>query len=252
MQFVSFYNMGNFSIIVATILLLSSCNSSEITERYNNGQKKEEKVYIKSKSDYTLIRYFQNGQKSFEGKIENNLFVNKKTSYFENGQISQVDSLFKPCILNFCCCDGLVTRFRENGIIEETFTNINGVENGIVRVYDTLGKLEFEYMMRKGKKNGLFKTYFVNGNISFKATFKNDTIIGYALYLKENGDTLKMMKYNGEQMDFPYFKWLENGQILKGELTNNGRQALWSWMDKNRKIIKKEVVNFDKEVVAPE
>ena len=250
---VSCDNMRQTLIFISTLICLTSCNSTEVTERHSNGKPKEERTYFnKDSSDFKIVQYYPSGQKSFEGNVINNLFVGQKINYFEKGKIKQIDSLYKPCALDFCCCDGVVKRFRESGILLETFINKGGVENGLVFTYDTLGKLESKYEMFNGHKNGKAEKYFDNGTLAFKAHFQNDTIKGYALYFYGNGDTLKMMKYNGNNMDFPYYKWLKNGQIIKGEVINNGNQILWTWMDKNRNILKTTKAKFATEITVPE
>ena len=232
---------------------MTSCKHKVVTERYLNGKPKEERTYLnKDNTDFKIVQYYPNGQISFEGNVINKLFVGQKINYYENGKIKQIDSLHKPCALDYCCCDGLVKRYRENGILRETFITKNGVENGLVFAYDTLGNLESKVEMVNGRKNGKAEKFFDNGILAFKATFQNDTIQGYALYFYGNGDTLKMMKYHGNDMGFPYYKWLKNGQIIKGEVVNNGKQILWSWMDKNRTILKTKTEKFVDEISVPE
>jgi antitoxin component YwqK of YwqJK toxin-antitoxin module len=245
--------MRHTLIFISTLLCLTSCYHTVVTERHSNGKPKEERTYFNSDStDFKIVQYYPSGRISFEGNVINKLFVGQKINYYENATIKQIDSLYKPCALDFCCCDGLVKRYRENGILQETFINKNGVENGLVFTYDTLGRLETKYEMVNGRKNGKAEKYFENGILAFKATFQNDTIQGYALYFYGNGDTLKMMKYYGDGMDFPYYKWLKNGQIIKGEVINNGKQILWSWMDKNRNILKTKTAKFANEITVPD
>jgi len=235
------------------LICLTSCKHTEVTERYSNGKPKEVRTYLnKDSTDFKIVQYYPSGQISFEGNVVNKLFVGQKINYYENGKIKQIDSLHKPCALDFCCCDGLVRRYRENGTLQETFINKNGVEAGLVFTYDTLGRLETKYEMINGRKNGQAEKYFEDGTLAFKATFHNETIQGYAVYFYGNGDTLKMMKYNGNNMDFPYFKWLKNGQIIKGEVIDNGKQILWTWMDKQRIVLKTKTEAHTDDVTVPE
>ena len=246
-------NMRHPFFLISTLVCFASCTNIEVKERHSNGKPKEVRTYLnKDSTDFKIVQYYSSGQKSFEGDVINKFFVGRKISYYENGKVKQIDSLHKPCALDFCCCDGLVKRYTANGILQETFVNSNGVENGLVFTYDTLGRLEAKYEMENGRKNGKAEKYFVDGTLAFKATFRNDTIQGYALYFYKTGDTLKMMKYSGHDMDFPYYKWLKNGQIIKGEVVNNGRQILWSWMDKNRTILKTKTAKFENEITVPE
>lgn len=245
--------MQNLQRFILIVILFSSCTKTEITKHYANGSKKEEITYFDKKhGDFKIVQYFENGQKSFEGTVEGNMFVGKKINYYDTGVIREVDSLNKPCRLDNCCCDGVIKRYGPTGIIEEMFEIANEEKNGAVKVYDSLGLLEAAYNMKDGKKNGLFYKYFEDGVTAFKATFVNDTIEGYALYFYGNGDTLKMMKYKGDNMNFPYLKWLENGQILKGEVVNEGKHISWTWMDRNRNTLKRELVPYTEEIIVPE
>lgn len=245
--------MRNTLIFISVLFILASCNHTEVTERYSDGKPKEERTYLnKDSSKFKIVQYFPSGKISFKGNVENKLFVGQKINFYENGKVKQIDGLYKPCALDFCCCDGLVKRFRVNGVLQETFVNKNGVENGTVFTYDTLGRLETKYEMIDGHKNGQAEKYFDDGILAFKATFRNDTIQGYALYFYGNGDTLKMMRYYGNDMDFPYYKWLKNGQIIKGEVINSGKQILWTWMDKQRNILKTKTEKFVNEITVPD
>ena len=240
-------------IFISTIIWLTSCKQAVVTERHANGKPKEERTYLNSdSSNFKIVQYYPSGQVSFEGNVVNRLFVGEKVSYYENGKVKQVDSLHKPCALDFCCCDGLVKRYRENGSLSEIFINRNGVENGPVYTYDSAGRMETKYEMTDGRKNGEAEKYFENGVLAFKAKFQHDTIQGYAIYFDVNRDTLKMMRYNGQNMDFPYYKWLRNGQVLKGEVADDGKHIHWSWMDKNRNILRRKVEELATEVVVPE
>jgi len=245
--------MRHTLIFIWSFICLTSCNRAKVIDRHSNGKPKEERTYLnKDCTDFKIVQYYPSGQVSFEGNVVNNLFVGQKINYFENGKIKQIDSLEKPCALDFCCCDGIVKRYWENGNLQETFINRNGVENGLVFTYDTLERLEAKYEMVNGRKNGKAEKYFDDGVLAFKAIFQNDTIQGFATYFYGTGDTLKMMKYNGNDMDFPYYKWLKNGQIIKGEVINDGEQILWSWMDKNRNILRTKTVKFATEIIVPD
>ena len=213
-------------------------------EKYSSGKIKTEFVYA-DKSDslnYLIYDYFENGKIEFKGIVENGKFVGQKTTYYENGNTKQIDSLDKPCLLDYCCCDGKVTKFDSTGLLDESYYNKNGVADGLVTLYDSLGKVQVIHTYSNGKLNGLTVSYYPSGKIYSTGTYRNDTLIGFRYYFKENGDSLKYHYAYNETPDFPYKKWLENGQVLTGDYTNAKHdKALYIWFDSTGKEIKRQV-----------
>ena len=241
-------------IILALFLFGCSSDNKDIFEKYSDGSPKAVRFYknSKDKSVYQLVWYFPDGKVQFEGMVKENKFFGSKINYYNNGNFKEVDSLINPCELNVSYCDSKVFLFDSSGKKIEEFENRNGSENGLSIKFDTAGRIKEKFELVDGHITGQGLKYFANGKVAFKATFKNDSIQGYAVYFYDNGNTMKMMQYNGEKMALPYFKWFENGEILKGEAINNERQILWTWMDKNRNIIKTKTVNFGSQFMVPE
>jgi len=131
-------------LIPAIFFLGCSSDSKDIFEKYSDGSPKAVRIYKNSNdsSNYQLIWYFENGQIKFEGTVKENKFIGKKINYYNNGNLREIDSLIKPCDLNFCCCDGKVILFDSTGKKKEEFENRNGVENGLSVIFDTAGRIQ--------------------------------------------------------------------------------------------------------------
>jgi antitoxin component YwqK of YwqJK toxin-antitoxin module len=241
--------MRQFSIILLlTFLLGCKTEYRKTIDTYSNGKTKIEYVYPDKANliKYTIIEYFNNGQISFEATVDNNKFVGVKNSYFENGNLMEVDSIINPCDLNNCCCDGKVSKYYTNGKLELTFENRNGVANGQVVLYgsDSSGKIWSIRSYQDGKKNGVSKTFYQSGRLYKIETFRNDLLVDHVFYFKENGDTMKVnYTWNGQE-DFPSKKWLDNGQIFYATyLYSSYNKALYRWTDKTGKELRRVIIS---------
>ena len=240
-------------LTILTLTLLFSCKTEyrKVIDSYPNGKVKTENIYPdkNDKLKYTIIKYFEDGQISFKGIVENKKFVDLKLNYFENGNSKQVDSIIKPCDLDFCCCDGKVLKYYSNGKLDQTFENRNGVANGVVTLYDndSSGKIVSIFNYKNDKKNGNFKTYYETGKLYKTGTYNNDTLVDHIYYFEENGDSMKIYyTWKGEE-DFPTKKWLDNGQIFYATyLDSTYSKALYLWTDKSGNELKRDVVTASK------
>lgn len=108
-------------IIILTFLL--SCNSNEITKRYADGSKQEERIYLnKNKGDFKIVGYYQNGKIKSKRNIIDTLSTGKEIYYYSSGAIKEIDSLVSSCKLDTTMnCDRFVNLFDERGIIRKTF-----------------------------------------------------------------------------------------------------------------------------------
>ena len=217
-------------------------------DTYANGKPKIEYVYP-DKSDtskYIINEYYDNGQVSFEATVDNKKFIGVKFNYFENGNLKEVDSIINPCNLDFCCCDGKISKYYSNGKLEQTFENRNGVANGQVVLYgsDSLGKIWSIRTYKDDKQNGVTKTFYQSGKLYKIETFDNDTLIEHVYYFKETGDTMKInYTWKGKE-DFPSKKWLDNGQIFYATYLDSAfTKASYRWTDKSGKELRKEIVS---------
>jgi antitoxin component YwqK of YwqJK toxin-antitoxin module len=245
--------MKSIFAIILTIILLFGCKTEvrETVETFPNGKVKSEYVYSnkENKNNYTIIDYFENGQVKFKGTVKDGKFVGAKLNYYENGNLSEVDSIINPCVLDFCCCDGTVFKYFRNGKLDQTYEIRNGVANGLVTIYDrdSLGRVILTTEYKDDKKNGIEIDYFESGSIYSISEFKNDTVVNYIYYFKENGDTSKYFFHFKGKQDFPVKKWLENGQIFYAAYIDSSyKKVLYRWTDKGGNEIKREIITPDK------
>ncbi len=226
------------------LIIFSNCNSKYdvTTSTYSNGNPKTILTYKNksNKSYYDITWFYETGEIDFKATVLANKFIGNKINYYRNGKVKEIDSLAFPCELNFCCCDGKVTRYDSLGNLSEYWYNKNGLEEGYVYVFKSNGKLDHISTFVAGKKYGIEKGYHDNGQLEVLANYENDTIIGIIYFFKENGDTLKYYNHFQGKIDFPYKKWLEDGRILWGDYSDKTESTvLWIWYDRNYKELKR-------------
>jgi antitoxin component YwqK of YwqJK toxin-antitoxin module len=241
------------------LLFLISCKTElkKTLVTFPDGNPAVQAIYP-DKSDTTsgrLLIYYPNGKIYKEAILLNNQYVNRKVTYYKNGNVSQIDSLTSACDTTTDLCDGIVVRYYENGNISQRYIVKNNAHNGLTQQYASNGKISKEYeLINDTIKNGIYHEFYDNGKIAFECNYKNDTIAGYGFYFNENGDTIKYYNHFDGMLSFPYKKWLDNGQILYGDYTDKLENSVtWIWLDKSGKEIKREIANSKKEgFIIPE
>lgn len=133
---------------------------------------------------------------------------------------------------------------RQLRYIDDTY-NVKGQSkpvNGIV--YDI--KNEKKIIMgslKNGKKHGLWTEWHPRGR-RLQETYKNGLLDGSVSLFYKNGQREWRHTYNNGILDGNYNKWHENGkQAVVGFIENGVPVGIWSWRDKEGKIIKKERFN---------
>ncbi len=236
-----------------------SCKTEpkKIVYRYPNGDPETE-IYYPDQADttfFSIFKFHENGKIAIEATIEKGKYVGQKISYYHDGQIMQIDSLSKPCDTTQNECDGSLIRYFENGKISQRYIVKNNIFNGLSQHYLRNGMLVKEYELKNGMtKNGFYREFHDNGKVSFSCIYQNDTIVGFGYYFNKNGDTMKYHNHYDGIISFPYKKWLDNGNILYGDYTENSENSvLWQWFDQNGKQLKSKIANSKVEgFVAPE
>jgi antitoxin component YwqK of YwqJK toxin-antitoxin module len=206
--------------------------------------------------NYTIKEYFEDGNPKFIGTVENRKFIGAKLNYYDNGKFREVDSILKPCDLDYCCCDGTVFKYYRNGKLKQTYENRNGIANGKVTFYtkDSTGILDIIYSFKDGKKFGEYKSYYENGKLFNIGTYRNDTLVENEYYFDKKGDTLKILSHFNGQIDLPVKKWLENGQIFYATyIDSHFKNILYRWTDKNGIELKRKIFTIkNKNFVLPD
>lgn len=173
--------------------ILASCKHSKkkIVATYDNGR--PQVVYDFPDADdtltYTLKMLGPSGNIKQLVFVTHRLFVNKAITYRDNGKVQRVDSLLAPCN-GLRACDKIEFFYNDNGTPSQMYTVRNGIKEGITKQYDAKGHLIKSYnLIRDSIKDGEYLEYFNNGQISFKAQYRNDTMVGIGYVFKDNGDS---------------------------------------------------------------
>ena len=144
--------MKKLVILFTLILFIISCGEKvreDITERYNDGQKK------------VLVKY--------KGEGSNEEIVNR-TFYYESGKIEKENN-YKNGKL-----DGIEYLYDENGQISLERKYKDGEKwDGRWTIYDDMYKLEGNY--KEGKRDGLWNSWYMNGKKFREGTWKDDILI---------------------------------------------------------------------------
>ena len=128
---------------------------------------------------------------------------------------------------------GVVTSKYDNGQLANQFTFINGVRDGLFKVwYKKNGQLSGEGIFKNGKIIGKLKTYFQNGQIKSEQNFTDDgKKSGSQKYWFENGQLRGQFQCVEDLQDGVSKLWYENGQLkLEDNYTNgiqNGISRFW-------------------------
>ncbi len=157
---------------------------SEVTY-FENGKLKSYRDFHAGRFNGKIIDYYENGQKKFEGLTDMGLFIGTKTTYDSTGMVLQIDSLDEKCALDYCCCDGTVTRFFPNGKVKEKFTNKSGERTGKTQFWYSNGKLKMERTYLQGNLNGPTTEYY--DTLTIHGQYLNGKEVGAWKYV----DTLK-------------------------------------------------------------
>jgi antitoxin component YwqK of YwqJK toxin-antitoxin module len=184
----------------------------------------------------------------FVAWMKNGKYIDKKITFYENGNMEKIDSLLQPCDTNNVACDEILVKFYKNRNISGRYTILNKEPYGLTQQYDSNGKLTVEYVLKNNSKRyGEYKEYYENGLISYKGTFKNDTAIGFSYYFEKNGDTSKFCKNVNGEMGFPYKRFFENGTSIIGNASDSMMNSVtWVWNGKDGKEIKRKKVKPNK------
>jgi antitoxin component YwqK of YwqJK toxin-antitoxin module len=209
----------------------------------------------KDTSSYTCKVYYESGKLKHETQVASNMFIGEKKTFFENGNIKRIEKLNQSTLLDATVYDCHITNFRIDGTKESEYQYLNDKITGLTIDYDSTGNKTRTAEYVNGKMNGKETLYFPSGGIKSIAFVKNDTLKGFDIDFKDNGDTLKWF-HNGEYgfNGIFYKKWLDNGLILTGQYGDRLRSYVtWKWRDKTNNVVKSKIdKSKNDEYVAPE
>jgi antitoxin component YwqK of YwqJK toxin-antitoxin module len=245
------------SLYYILLLLILGCKEpvKKVVDRYPNGKIMTEYLYPDKDdtTNYACKVYYENGVLKHETQIVFDMFIGEKKTFFKNGRLQRVEKLSQPTPQDASKYDCYIINFRPDGTKESEYQYVNGKINGLATDYDSTGKIARTTEYVDGKMNGKETLYYESGKIKDIAFVKNDTLRGFEIDFKENGDTLDWF-HNGEYGFNGVFrkKWLDNGLILTGHHGDSMRSyVVWKWWDKANKLVKSKVAK-SKEGVYPD
>ncbi len=120
---------------------------------------------------------------------------------------------------------------------------------GISEVYLDNGKLKSRGTIKNGKLNGKWISYLKNGQIENRVDFINGLIHGTGEAFFEDGSWTKKT-FVHDVLNGPTIECIvdSSGQQIwiNGQYKDNEMDGLWTWKDKEMKVIKKEFYSEDK------
>lgn len=246
---------------------------------YPGGQKSSEGYLRDNKPDGYWKTYYESGLLKSEGNRENFLLEGTWKFYNAEGNLELEINYSKDKK------NGKRISYLENEIIEENFENDikqgftylyyidgkikkeiyykDGLEEGLVKEYDTTGTIITLYTYRKGfivsreiinrynsqgNKHGQWMEFYSNGKVKQTSEWRNGILNGFVKNYNENGDLLTVEKYtNGiiqpEATEIQVYEirydYYENGKIkIIGSYKNDQADGIRREYDEDGKIIK--------------
>ena len=250
--------MNSRLLLLTPIIFTLACQIKErnIYKKYPSG-KFEYLVSYPNKDDTgtcTIRLFYPSGGLHIIAMMKDNQYIGRKIVYYENGMVSQIDSLSAPCDTTTLLCDGNTTHFYDNGVISGKYTIKSNAFNGLAKQYLKDGTIVKEWEIFSDTiRNGIYKEYYNNGNRAFVGHFRMDTLVGFAYFFDENGDTAKYYNTLKGEIDFTYKKWLDGGRILIGDYSADKKDVIWIWLNVKGDTLKTKRMRLHKgEMVMPE
>ena len=120
--------------------------------------------------------------------------------------------------------DGYVKEEFEKGDTALFVAYLNGLEEGISKIWYPNKQVSEIRIYHRGKKTGVHKGYWENGNPKFEYNFLNGEHNGIAKDWYENGQLYKFFHYNMGYEEGSQKAWWENGVIRANYVVKNGRR----------------------------
>jgi antitoxin component YwqK of YwqJK toxin-antitoxin module len=205
-------------VIIFTTLLLSSCKSEcrKVISTHDNGNEKVVKYYpdCNDKKSYKREYYFENGQKSSEGYVVNDI---------ENGN-------FKT--------------WTKDGILTADWEMLDGKEHGFIQCWFENGVKKRESVLYKGEENGIYKDWDEEGNIIITGQYSNGEQDSTWYFYGKNGElTIKNYK-NDLLTGGTYEKNIDSDgyiSIVVGQYLNGQETGEWIWYNKDSLMTSKGI-----------
>ena len=130
---------------------------------------------------------------------------------------------------------------------------VNGIKNGLYRVWGKNNTLSSEYTYKNGKRDGKHIQYHDDGKkIKMVRYYKNGQLDGLCREWWSNGKLYDEFYYKNGELDGTYVSWYEDGQMAKKTCFKNGNMDVYyiSFDEDGSKFIdckftNEKIVTFD-------
>ena len=213
-------NLKFFLLITLLTLFIFNCGEKvreEITDRYDDGKIKTLMKFIGKGSEEVMVEkvsYSQGGDTLILEKPLDKMQMLRK--YYENGQKSEEG------ILNDGKKNGQWTWYYDNGQIHEETNLKDGKNDGKYTSYLANGQIEEEGHFKNGELDGKWIWYYSNGKIWREGNYKKDILDDYTWYYP-NGKIMSKGNYKNEEKDGKWIFYNEDGSIDKIEEYKDGK-----------------------------
>ena len=267
--------------LIATLLLFGFKAMSQTEYQrftYPSGHVSSEGILRDGKPDGLWKTYYESGQLKSIGKRTDFLLDSTWVFFKENGDTSLVvnyhrdlkngprftysetETLIEPFVNDVRSGEG--KRIDRKGHVLQTFNFINGFEEGISPVFDTLGMLREIVNYRKGfvmtrealnrydregKRHGYWKTFFDDWSLHTECYYRHGLRDGFYKEYDEKGNLKKIVKYvnDVEQVLEPDMKplvvqheYYPSGKVKREASFRDGRrEGVWREFDEEGNVI---------------
>lgn len=186
-----------------------------------------------SQSDKIYTKYyFQNGNVSSEGNIENGKPNGYWRTYFSNGKIKSEGNR-KDYLL-----DSIWKFYRDNGTLSQIISYQNDLKDGVEVYYDSLERKVRSFTYQGNVKQGEYLVYFQSGKVKEQGSYENNVLSGLLKEFDESDGRLitkttykngliysqeKLNRYDGSgkkigfwQEQYPFGELKEEGNYVNG------------------------------------
>ena len=144
---------------------------------YDDGKLKWDTNYKKGKLDGKYVAFHENGKVKASGVYKKDMKVGEWKYYDISGSLVGIEkhSNWKGDVF----IDQLEIIYYQNGKVSEMSkgTYINDLEEGIIKTFDSSGKLIRESNFVNGKREGEQRYYDTNGKIIKTEIYKNNELV---------------------------------------------------------------------------
>lgn len=186
----------------------------------------------KDSIEYKMF-YFESGNISSEGFIEDGKPNKYWINYFENGKVKSEGNRenFK--------LNGIWRFYDTTGCVVKEISYIDNKKTGPYKLYSDSGVLKQVYYLKDDLRTGEFIEYYPSGEIKKKGGFKNDTIKGTLLeFAEDDGRVITITKFNQG--------FIEAEEHINNKDLEGNKQGTWKEFHDNGKIKKEANYRDDK------